>query len=1025
MLSTAVVPRVDGYVGLPAAQPPRRRRVKAIAFYETRLAGGGDAMSGRARGDWHLLAAAVPRFVGHAQPRRPGELGWYGASDRDALRRQARLADMHGIHAFCFRHFADYGSVPGGAAFAAFAEDRSHAFPFCLSWSGVCAGDAHAGGRSSREHDRDRQAQAFIAGAIAHFRDARYVRIDGRPLLVIEAAGMLSADPARTLAQWREACREAGIGEVFVVAAGPSVTIPTAADPRSLGFDAALDLPVPDATHACDLGADLIDPGFRGFACDYRELAARAMRRPAPAHPEFRGVIAGWDDEPRRPGAGRVCLHASAQAYRDWLDAAVAHAEAHPVAGECVVFVNAWNGWADGACLEPDDREGYARLHATRAVLALPAPLPRVALISHDAHPHGAQYLALNLLREFVRMGVEVELLLQGPGWLEAQFAAQAPLHRLYAMSPAQCATLAEDLRARGFETVIANTTVCGRAIAPFRDAGLRVVALIHELPGLIAHYGLQEALATLAAASERIVMSSRAVRDGLRAMLPDRDLEAKLAMLPQGLFTRNRYRGLADATEPRVRLRDRLGIPHHVAVALSVGYADARKGVDLLARAAVRACAQRPDLNIVWVGHRDPALRADIDALLRNAGIAGRFHFVGLDFDTDDYYAGADVYALASREDPFPSVVLESLAVGTPVVAFAGTGGGADLIDGRAGYAVEAFDTDAYAAALLHVINNPDLRVRLGEAGRALVDRDFCFRRYAFDLLALAGDDTPRVSAVVPNRDYARYLPERIDSIVAQTHPMAETVVLDDASTDNSLEVLRLMRLYSHPEPVVVRNAVASGSVFRQWLSAARRAVGEFVWIAEADDAADPRLIETLVAPMRADTSIVMAYAQSARIDAAGRVVAADYLGYTDDLSTERWRSAYTATGPEEVAHGLAIKNTIPNVSAVLFRREALLEVLEREIEDLQAYRIAGDWAVYLHLLRLGRIHYLPQVLNRHRFHPTSASGSLDPRRHHREVLAAQALAERLYPLSDATRAAAADYAARLKTHFGLDGEA
>lgn len=1019
ILSAVVAPEMDGHVALPAARAPARPRVRAIAFYETDLAPHAGRLVGSVstRDGWGRVLSSVPRFLGHEQPRVPGELGAYNVFCADVLGRQVVLARAHGLGAFCFRHRAASGSVSGSEFLERYLAASGLDFPFCLSWVGASDRD-----RTSSAPDLvalEFGARDFCKDAIGHLSDPRYVRIGDRPLIVVEHAECMG-DPVDVIAHWRDTCREAGIAAPFVVAVNAS------SDPRPQGFDAALVLPRPDACvdslPFLDIDADLIDPEFRGKAFDYAAHAIRQAARAPQDYPELRGVLPRWDDEPRWPGSGCVSKGASPEAYRQWLGAAVVHAESHPVAGESIVFVHAWNGWMDGAVLEPDLHRGYALLHATRSALVAQPRHPRLALMVHDANAHGAQYLALSLLAEFKRMGVDVETLLLGDGWLEPRFEALAPLHRLYTMDATEQTALAADLRTRGFEAVIANTTVCGRAIGSFRDAGMRVVALIHELPGLIANYGLQDALTRLADASDHVVVSSHPVREGVLSILGQAaNVESKLVLQPQGLYTRNRYRGAIDGTDARVRLRDRMGLPHHVAIVLAVGFADMRKGVDLLAQAAIRACAHRDDLYFIWVGQRDSEVCAGVDAVLENAGIVDHFRFVGPDFDTDDYFAGADVYALCSREDPLPTVALESLAVGTPVIAFSGTGGAADLIDGRAGYAVRAFDVDAYAAALLHVINNPTLRMRLGAVGRDIVDRDFAFRKYAIDLLAMCGDDTPRVSAIVPNYNYARYLPERIDSISAQSFPLAEVVVLDDASSDNSLDILRMLRLYSHPEPLVVRGDANSGSVFHQWLAGVRRTEGEFVWIAEADDAADPALIQTLMRAMSADTRIVMAYAQSCRIDATGAILAPDYLGYTDDISVDRWRSPYTVSGAEEVGRALAVKNTVPNVSAALFRRDALLHVLERNIDELASYRIAGDWVVYLRLLKFGYIHYVPDVLNRHRYHAKSVTVTTDLERHYQEVAAVQALARRLYRVGDATVALAEDYAARLRSHFGL----
>jgi len=148
-----------------------------------------------------------------------------------------------------------------------------------------------------------------------------------------------------------------------------------------------------------------------------------------------RGVFPGWDNEARRPGKGYTFAFSTPERYREWLDHAVSYAERNPVAGERLVMINAWNEWAEGAHLEPDRRYGRAYLQATRDVLASTpaagAPPPdkspgkRLALVSHDAHPHGAQYLALHLARELRdAFGFELHIVLLGDGELWGQFEA-------------------------------------------------------------------------------------------------------------------------------------------------------------------------------------------------------------------------------------------------------------------------------------------------------------------------------------------------------------------------------------------------------------------------------------------------------------------------------------------------------------------------------------------------------------------------------------------------------------------------
>jgi hypothetical protein len=216
-----------------------------------------------------------------------------------------------------------------------------------------------------------------------------------------------------------------------------------------------------------------------------------------------------------------------------------------------------------------------------------------------------------------------------------------------------------------------------------------------------------------------------------------------------------------------------------------------------------------------------------------------------------------------------------------------------------------------------------------------------------------------------------------------------------------------------------VVVNTRNSGSVFRQWLKGAELATGDYVWIAEADDLSEPRFLETVMAAF-ADPAVVMSYCQSQQIDADGAVLAGDYLEYVSDISPERWRSAYVAEGLDEVRNGMAVKNTIPNVSAVVFRRGALLQALAGDCEQIAQFRIAGDWLTYLRLLETGSVAFDPTALNKHRRHASGVTLGSQLSPHLREVLRVQKIARERYPVAE-TEQSAWDYADRLYRQFGL----
>ncbi|MGH8030921.1 MAG: glycoside hydrolase family 99-like domain-containing protein [Luteimonas sp.] len=360
--------RAIGYVDANVATPQIvAAPARLIAFYlpQFHRIPENDAWWGTGFTEWHNVTRALPQFEGHAQPRLPADLGYYDLRDARVMRAQAALAKTAGIEGFCAYFYWFAGKTLLEAPISQWLNDADIDLPLCLCWaneSWTRSWDGRPGDTLIAQSDSDDDALGFIAHIARYLRDPRYIRIDGKPLLLVYRPDLLR-NPRKTSAAWRKWCIDRGIGEI-VLAYVQGFERP---DPQDLGFDVAVEFP-PNLATPQDLTSRqlLLNPDYRGNALDWRELAADAMQRPLPAYRCFPAVNCGWDNAPRQPGQGRSYLHASPRRYRDWLQHTIEHRLANRPAPDRVVFINAWNEWAEGAVLEPDTRLGHAWLHATR-----------------------------------------------------------------------------------------------------------------------------------------------------------------------------------------------------------------------------------------------------------------------------------------------------------------------------------------------------------------------------------------------------------------------------------------------------------------------------------------------------------------------------------------------------------------------------------------------------------------------------------------------------------------------------------
>lgn len=217
----------------------------------------------------------------------------------------------------------------------------------------------------------------------------------------------------------------------------------------------------------------------------------------------------------------------------------------------------------------------------------------------------------------------------------------------------------------------------------------------------------------------------------------------------------------------------------------------------------------------------------------------------------------------------------------------------------------------------------------------------------------------TPKVSVIVPNYNYAKYLKERIDSILSQTYQNFELIILDDCSTDNSRDIIEGYRDDSHVSKIIY-NEVNTGSPFMQWETGINLCSGEWIWIAESDDKASPEFLSTLLGEIEKTPNAVLAFSNSHYIDSSGTVL------FSDNINDSSIMNVHIYEGEVYVHEKMLWSNHIYNASMVLFSRRAYCLISK----DYVNYRCCGDWLFWTNLCLQGKIIESRQKLNFFRQH-------------------------------------------------------
>jgi lipopolysaccharide biosynthesis protein len=341
-----------------------------------------DAWWGAGFTEWRNVVRARPQFPGHYQPHLPADLGFYDLRVPETRDAQAAMAARHGLSGFCYYHYWFNGKRLLHRPFDEVLRSGTPNFPFCLCWANE--------NWTRRWDGRDRELllaqqhslqddRNHIEFLLEAFRDPRYMTVGGKPLFLVYRTKLLP-DPKRTADVWRETARRAGFPDLYLVRVE---SFGDKTDPASIGFDAAMEF----APHFKDVGGligrrfsrlrkrlirvGLLQPTpyLTHSVYRYEALVEHMLKLPEAPYTRFRCVTPGWDNSARRAVGAFIFHGATPELYEVWLRDVVNATKAQRTGEEQLVFVNAWNEWAEGNHLEPDQRWGHAYLEATRRAL--------------------------------------------------------------------------------------------------------------------------------------------------------------------------------------------------------------------------------------------------------------------------------------------------------------------------------------------------------------------------------------------------------------------------------------------------------------------------------------------------------------------------------------------------------------------------------------------------------------------------------------------------------------------------------
>jgi lipopolysaccharide biosynthesis protein len=338
---------------------------RLLAFYLTQFhpIPENDSWWGKGFTEWTNVTKCAPLFEGHYQPHLPTDFGFYDLRLRETRHDQIRVAKQYGIDGFCYHYYWFSGTRILHRPLDDMLADPGSDMPFCLCW----ANENWTRRWDAAEHqillEQKYQPQddlGFIKSVIPFLSDPRYIRIDGAPFLIVYRPQKLP-HARQTANTWRAYCRSVGLDRIHLAAALTHGN----EDYQQFGFDSGVEFPPhnPKAPEVTDRMAFF--QAFRGLVMEFESVARSYLERSYPGRNVFRTVFPSWDNTARTNERALIILNGTPANYEFWLSETIRRTREEQPGQDRLVFINAWNEWAEGCHLEPDRQYQRQFLEAT------------------------------------------------------------------------------------------------------------------------------------------------------------------------------------------------------------------------------------------------------------------------------------------------------------------------------------------------------------------------------------------------------------------------------------------------------------------------------------------------------------------------------------------------------------------------------------------------------------------------------------------------------------------------------------